>query len=174
VSITTSLQNPIFNSVWQSIQALPILADGAGEDALADLVMQVMQKLQTEIPLYHWVGVYWLEGDTLKLGPYAGKYTDHTEIPVGVGVCGSAIKENQNLIIDDVREISNYLACSTETRAEIVVLIHHPQQPDVVLGQVDLDSDQPGAFGKEDEMFLTRIAQWIGEQWLRSQTDRKI
>jgi L-methionine (R)-S-oxide reductase len=169
----TTLQNPIFNSVWQSIQNLPALPQGAGEDALADLVMQVMQKLQSEIPLYHWVGVYWLEGDTLKLGPYAGKLTDHTEIPVGVGVCGSAVKENQNLIIDDVLEITNYLACSTETRSEIVVLIHHPQQPDVILGQVDLDSDQPGAFDKEDEAFLTRIAQWVATQWLTSQAERE-
>lgn len=160
---------PELAQVWKQVEALPDLTPHAGEDALADCVMSVLQLLQTALPSYHWVGVYWLNGDTLDLGPYAGKYTDHTQIPVGVGVCGTAVKENRNLIIEDVREVSNYLACSLETRAEIVVLIQHPDNPDVVLGQLDLDSDDVGAFDAQDEAFLTQVAHWIGRQWFRSQ-----
>src|SRR5262245_32904635 len=75
---------------------------------------------------YHWVGIYRLEGDTLVLGPYAGPHTDHDRIPVGHGVCGTAVAEDRNQVVGDVRALTNYLACNLETRSEIVVLIREP------------------------------------------------
>jgi GAF domain-containing protein len=101
------------------------------------------------------VGIYWLEGDTLVLGPYVGAPTDHQRIPVGRGVCGTAVAEGKNQIVADVRLLSNYLACSLETRSEIVVLIRHGER---IVGQIDADGHEPGAFDATDEALLTQVA----------------
>ncbi len=86
------------------------------------------------------------------LGPYHGPHTDHDRIPVGRGVCGTAVKENRNQVIADVRELTNYLACNLETRAEIVVLIRE-RGTGRILGQIDVDGTQVGAF-RDEERFL--------------------
>lgn len=106
-----------------------------------------------------WVGVYWLDGDALVLGPYLGAPTEHTRIPVGAGVCGTAVAEDRDQVVDDVRKRPNYLACSLETRSEIVVLIRSGGR---VVGQLDLDSDRVAAFGPDDHAFLTAIADALG------------
>jgi L-methionine (R)-S-oxide reductase len=101
------------------------------------------------------VGVYLLVGDRLVLGPFVGPTTEHTRIPVGRGVCGTAVAEDRNIVVDDVRDLDNYLACSVGTRSEIVVLIRHG---DEVVGQFDVDSDNVGAFGPADEALLEHLA----------------
>lgn len=111
---------------------------------------------------YQWSGVYRLEGETLVLDEYVGAHTDHTHIPVGRGVCGTAVAEDSNQIVADVRELDNYLACSLETRSEIVVLIRKEGQ---VLGQIDIDGHTPGAFGPSDEAFLTQVAEILAARW---------
>ncbi|MEE9207250.1 MAG: GAF domain-containing protein [Gemmatimonadota bacterium] len=108
---------------------------------------------------YDWVGIYVLEGDTLILHNYLGAVTDHERIAVGVGVCGTAVAEERNILVDDVRSLDNYLACSVETRSEIVVLIR--DEAGTILGQLDLDSDTPGAFGPADEAELQVVADWL-------------
>jgi GAF domain-containing protein len=104
------------------------------------------------------VGIYLIDGDTLVLHNYIGKPTDHTHIPIGRGVCGVAVAEGVNQIVSDVTKLDNYLACSVETRAEIVVLIRRGPE---ILGQIDIDSDLENAFTKEDEALLTRVADLI-------------
>jgi L-methionine (R)-S-oxide reductase len=104
---------------------------------------------------YNWVGIYLIERDTLVLHNYIGKPTEHTQIPVGKGVCGVAVAEGANQIVGDVTRLDNYLACSIETRAEIVVLIRRGPE---ILGQIDIDSDLENAFTKEDEALLSRVA----------------
>lgn len=106
-------------------------------------------------PHYEWVGLYLLRGEELHLGPYVGAATEHTHIPVGRGVCGTAIAEQRNQLIPDVRELDNYLACSASVRSEIVVLIW---EGDRLLGQIDADCDAVGAFAPADEEFLTQVA----------------
>lgn len=96
-----------------------------------------MEQLDT-LPTYDWSGIYRLEGDTLVLDAYVGAHTDHTHIPVGRGVCGTAVAENANQVIEDVRELSNYLSCSIHTRAEIVTLIYSPQS---VVGSRQITKD---------------------------------
>ncbi|HEY0866402.1 MAG TPA: GAF domain-containing protein [Fimbriimonas sp.] len=115
-----------------------------------------------ELPGYNWSGIYRLEGDALVLDEYVGAPTDHTRIPVGRGVCGTAVAERENQIVEDVRELSNYLACSTQTRSEIVVLIHRDGE---ILGQIDIDGHRVGQFDKSDEQFLQRVAAQIAERW---------
>ena len=111
--------------------------------------------LKQEREHYDWVGIYLLEADMLVLHNYLGKPTEHTHIPVGVGVCGVAVAEGANQIIADVNKLENYLACSVGTRSEIVVLIRRGSE---ILGQIDIDSDIESAFGLEDERLLSRVA----------------
>ncbi len=120
-----------------------------------------MQQLDT-LDTYNWSGIYRLEGSMLKLDAYVGAATDHTQIPVGRGVCGTAVAEDANQVIDDVRELSNYLACSLQTRSEIVVLIRKGSE---VLGQIDIDGHTVGAFDTSDESLLTSLAEVLAERW---------
>lgn len=111
---------------------------------------------------YDWSGIYRLEGDTLVLDAYVGAATDHTRIPIGVGVCGSAVAENRNKLIADVRQEANYLACSLTTRSEIVVLIWRGDQ---ILAQIDIDSHQTNRFKEFDEQMLEWLAGLIATRW---------
>ena len=126
-----------------------------------DLRLEAMQALD-EIETYNWSGIYRLEGNTLVLDAYVGAETDHTHIPVGRGVCGTAVAENANQVIADVRELTNYLACSTQTRSEIVVLI---KRDDTILGQIDIDGHVVGAFDGSDECLLESIADCLARRW---------
>ena len=112
---------------------------------------------------FHWVGIYRLHGTKLVLGPFIGEETDHTEIPVGVGVCGTAVAENRDQNVPDVRARTNYLACSLKTRSELVVLVKDRQG--AILGQIDIDSHFPDAFGEEEEKAVRRVADELGERW---------
>ncbi len=112
---------------------------------------------------YNWSGVYALDGDLLKLDAYVGAHTDHTEIPVGRGVCGTAVAENANQVIKDVRELDNYLACSLQTRSEIVVLIRDAEEN--ILGQIDIDGHRVSAFDASDEALLTELATLLADRW---------
>jgi L-methionine (R)-S-oxide reductase len=134
----------------------------ADSDAPDDEVLRgAVRILQQEREHYDWVGIYLLEGDTLVLHNYVGKSTEHTRIPVGVGVCGAAVADGENKIVGDVTKIDNYLACSLETRAEIVVLIRRGHE---VLGQIDIDSDQENVFTAEDEALLSRVAHVLAQR----------
>lgn len=114
------------------------------------------------MPNYDWCGVYRLEGQTLVLDEYVGEETEHTEIPVGVGVCGTAVAANANQVVEDVRELENYLSCSVSTRSEIVVLIRTDSR---VLGQIDVDGHGVGAFDATDETFLGSLAEILARRW---------
>lgn len=111
--------------------------------------------LKEEVPHYTWVGIYLLEGDELVLGPFLGKPSPHTRIPLGRGICGAAATEKTTIVVDDVNADPRYLACSVETRSEIVVPI---MRGDDVLGEIDIDSDQTAAFGDEDRRLLEGVA----------------
>jgi GAF domain-containing protein len=105
-------------------------------------------------PSWDWSGIYLLKGGVLVLGPSTAP-ADHDRIEVGEGVCGTAVSEDKNQVVEDVREVENYLACSIHTRSEIVVLIRHEGQ---IVGQFDIDSDKVGAFASEDESVLEELA----------------
>lgn len=119
-------------------------------------------RLLDELPGYEWSGVYRLEGDTLRLDAYAGDPTEHTEIPVGRGVCGTAVAERRSQVVPDVRALDNYISCSVQTRSEIVVLI---ERGETILGQIDIDGHEVGAFDASDESFLRRVAAILAQRW---------
>jgi L-methionine (R)-S-oxide reductase len=116
---------------------------------------ETVKILAAAIPAYTWVGIYLLEGNELVLGPFVGKPSPHTRIPLGRGICGAAAAEKATIIVDDVNKDPRYLACSVETKSEIVVPIMHEA---TVLGEIDIDSDRPAAFGDEDRALLEGIA----------------
>ena len=105
-------------------------------------------------PSWDWSGIYLMKDGVLALGPKTAP-ADHSRIEVGEGVCGTAVAENRNQVVEDVREVENYLACSIHTRSEIVVLIRHEGE---IVGQFDIDSDTVGAFTSEDEALLEDLA----------------
>jgi GAF domain-containing protein len=123
-------------------------------DAMAALNATVML-LKRERPSYTWVGVYLLVGNELVLGPYVGKPSPHTRIPLGRGICGAAAADKATIVVDDVHTDPRYLACSIDTRSEIVVPI---MQGGEVLGEIDVDSDHPAAFGDRDRVTLEAVA----------------
>lgn len=127
----------------------------------ADAAMQqVLRLLKDAIPYYTWVGIYLVDGGELVLGPFLGKPSPHTRIPLGRGICGAAATEKQTIIVDDVNADPRYLACSIETRSEIVVPIMNGSD---VLGEIDIDSDRPAAFGADDRALLEQIAPLLAE-----------
>jgi L-methionine (R)-S-oxide reductase len=127
--------------------------DRAGDGTTA--MTQAVAVLKDRLPHYTWVGIYLLDGDELVLGPYLGKPSPHTRIPLNRGICGAAASEKATIIVDDVNSDPRYLACSLETKSEIVVPI---MRGDTVLGEIDIDSDRPAAFGAEDRALLEDIA----------------
>ena len=130
----------------------------------AEFRLVCMQTL-AEIEGFDWCGVYRLQGETLVLDAYVGAPTDHTHIPVGKGVCGTAVAQNENQIVDDVRNLQNYLSCSLETRSELVVLIRDALESGNILGQIDIDGHTVGRFGKPEEHLLEAVAALIAERW---------
>jgi L-methionine (R)-S-oxide reductase len=118
-----------------------------------------VEVLQERFEHYSWVGIYLVEGDDLVLGPWQGpEATEHVRIPVGQGVCGAAAASGKTEVVDDVNADPRYLACFPLTRSEIVVPI---SQNGRVVGEIDIDSDRPAAFGQEDRAFLERVAELI-------------
>ena len=115
----------------------------------------VVRQLKADMPNYTWVGIYLLYGNELVLGPFEGKPSPHTRIPLGRGICGAAAAEKATIIVDDVNADPRYLACSLETKSEIVVPIMDDGN---VLGEIDVDSDQPAAFGADDRTLLEQVA----------------
>ena len=128
----------------------------------ADSAMkQAVELLKDGVPEYPWVGIYLLDGNELVLGPFVGKPSPHTRIPLGRGVCGAAAAEKATIVVDDVNADPRYLACSVETKSEIVVPIMRGND---VLGEIDIDSDTPAAFGTRDRELLEPIAALLAER----------
>ena len=98
---------------------------------------------------------YMLHGDELVLEAYAGRDTPHTRIPVGTGVCGTAVALRADQNVPDVSSTANYLACNAFTRSELVVLI---RRGETILGQIDIDSDVPSGFGAAEHAAVKDVA----------------
>jgi len=130
------------------------------EDSAKDKMQAICDSLEDQIEHYDWVGFYLsdVESRTLHLGPYTGEETDHSTIPYGKGVCGQAAESEKTFLIDDVGKESNYIACSIHVKSEIVVPIF---REGIVIGQIDIDSDEVAAFTKDDQELLEQICSEI-------------
>ncbi|WP_224485271.1 GAF domain-containing protein [Robertkochia aurantiaca] len=125
-------------------------------------LQEICTLLQKEVPYYNWVGFYFKNGDKheLKLGPYAGAPTDHTIIPFGKGICGQVAVSNENFVVPDVKAQDNYIACSIDVKAEIVIPLFVNGEN---IGQIDIDSHTPDPFTSEDVSFLEFINGQVAE-----------
>ena len=129
-----------------------IILENEGSGILNDIV----DFLHKNFDKYSWVGIYIVREDTLVLGPWKGKQTtEHIQIPIGSGVCGSAAKSGKTELVPDVNKDDRYLACFVSTCSEIVVPIKKKGE---VIGEIDIDSDVPNAFDNKDVIFLEKIA----------------
>jgi L-methionine (R)-S-oxide reductase len=145
-----------------ALEAIDRIVSRGGD---ADEVLRaVVETLHDSFESYSWVGIYLLEGDELVLGPWKGpEATAHVRIPVGQGICGAAAASGQTEVVDDANADPRYLACFPSTRSEIVVPIAYEGQ---VVGEIDIDSDHPSAFGDDDRALLERVAQLISPHCL--------
>ena len=119
------------------------------------LLRTAAEKIRAAGGPYTSVYMYMLHGNELVLEAYAGRETEHTRIAVGDGVCGTAVASGEDQNVPDVRAISNYIACNTWTRSELVVLIRRGAE---ILGQIDVDSDEPDPFTPAEEAEVRRVA----------------
>jgi GAF domain-containing protein len=133
--------------------------------AEADAVLRrVVDLLHDRLDHFSWVGIYLVEAGELVLGPWRGpEATEHVRIPVGEGICGAAAASGRTEVVDDVNADPRYLACFPSTRSEIVVPIAYEGR---VVGEIDVDSDEPAAFDEEDRRSLERIAVLISQHAL--------
>ena len=123
----------------------------------------VVGLLDASVPYYDWVGMYYLDDDNvLKLGPYRGDPSPHREIHLDHGICGAAAKEKRTIMVGDVNADSRYLACSLETKSEIVVPIIKDGQVKAI---IDIDSDKKDAFTETDKIILETIAVSLSEMF---------
>lgn len=130
---------------------------------LADPILRkAVRTLEEAEDRFNWVGIYLMREneDKLWLHNYVGAPTEHAEIEVGQGVCGTAVAEKSNQIVQDVSQVENYLACSPKVKAEMVVLIRAGDQ---ILGQIDIDSNTKEAFTEDDETAVQAVADKLAE-----------
>jgi L-methionine (R)-S-oxide reductase len=104
--------------------------------------------------------------EMLALGAFQGAMTPHTRIPLNQGICGAAASSGKTVVVDDVSKDSRYLACSLETKSEIVVPIFVRER---VVGELDIDSHFPAAFSQEDRLLVEHCAALVGKRLETSQ-----
>lgn len=121
----------------------------------ADLLRMACERIQAWGPPYTSVYAYMLHGEQLELEAHAGRDTEHVRIPVGKGVCGTAVREARDQNVPDVAAVGNYLACNLFTKSELVVLIRRGGH---ILGQLDIDSDVPAGFGEPEHADVKQVA----------------
>jgi len=133
--------------------------------AAEDLMGAMAKLLHDKMLKYSWVGFYMLEPGAqppvLVLGAFEGAMTPHTRIPLHQGICGAAASSGQTVVVDDVSKDSRYLACSLETKSEIVVPVFAQGK---VVGELDIDSHFPAAFTVQDQEFVQHCARLVGKE----------
>lgn len=102
-----------------------------------------------------WAGFYFLDGETLVLGPFQGKPAC-VSIEMGRGVCGTAASTGRSIRVADVETFDGHIACDVDARAEVVVPLFKQGE---LIGVLDLDSTLPGRFSEQDEIGLEALAQ---------------
>jgi GAF domain-containing protein len=151
------MQSSNFETILSQVRDFAAKAESA--ESLQQFTVSLIAE---KLPHYNWVGFYMLDPadpQTLVLGPFLGAATPHMRIPVTQGICGAAVAQEQTVVVDDVASDPRYLACSLETRSEIVVPIRAGGK---VVGEIDIDSHARAAFESEDRSFLEECASVIG------------
>jgi GAF domain-containing protein len=152
------MANPTFHEIVSEIRRFAATATDftSLQEFCAGLIAERLSN-------YNWVGFYMRDPsdeNVLVLGPYRGAPTEHVRIPVTEGICGAAVAQGETVIVEDVSADPRYLACSIETRSEIVVPIRARGK---IVGEIDIDSHTLNAFGADDRRFLENCAEALGQ-----------
>lgn len=142
-----------FKEVYRKIEAL-------AETKPEDLLLQICQILKTDVYHYDWVGFYILDEQKkeLVLGPFVGKPTQHTHIPVGKGICGQVAERCETMVVQDVTQVENYISCGLEVQSEIVVPVLKNGK---FVAELDIDSHSPAPFAEDDSVFLAKVCDLV-------------
>ncbi len=127
----------------------------------------ICELLDDEVEVFDWIGFYMVDPDAdreLVLGPYVGEATDHTRIPFGTGICGQAAESLETFVVQDVSEEDNYLACSVDVKAEVVVPILRGEE---LLGELDIDSHTKGSITDDHREMLEEICDMVADELTR-------
>src|SRR5499433_1871693 len=138
-----------------------LAASAVNADALMNSIVSLFHEKLTR---YNWVGFYMIDlkdANMLVLGPFRGSMTPHTRIPLNQGICGAAASSGKTVVVDDVNKDPRYLACSIETKSEIVVPVFAKGK---VVGELDIDSHFPAAFTSEHQDFVQHCAMLVGRK----------
>jgi L-methionine (R)-S-oxide reductase len=159
----------MFTAALKPKELIPMIdAAAVRVSSATDFMSEIVAILHKNLLKYNWVGFYMIENDgpqpMLVLGPYKGSMTPHTRIPLNQGICGAAASSGKTVVIDDVSADPRYLACSVETKSEIVVPVFVKGK---VAGELDIDSHFPAAFGAEDRVLCEHAAQALGK-WMEA------
>src|ERR1700689_2978695 len=158
---------PVINRIEEVRNEVDELA--ASAPTAQDLMRKMVMLLHERVLKYNWVGFYMLEPGTkppvLVLGAFEGAMTPHTRIPLNQGICGAAASSGQTVVVDDVSKDSRYLACSLETKSEIVVPVFAHGK---VVGELDIDSHFAAAFAPDDQSFVQHCAALVGAKFEKS------
>ncbi len=133
----------------------------AKEDGLVTNLSNASALLNEYLDNINWVGFYLLDGEVLRLGPFQGK-TACVRIPVGKGVCGRAVAENEIMRVENVHEFPGHIACDCASESEIVLPIRVNGE---IKGVLDIDSPTVGRFSEEDECMLRESVRIIEDIW---------
>lgn len=133
----------------------------AGAD---DLLLQICTLLKQEVYHYDWVGFYILDPakNELVLGPFVGKPTEHTHIPVGKGICGQVAASGETMVVQDVTQVENYISCGLDVQSEIVVPVLKNGK---FVAELDIDSHSPAPFTNDDNVFLSKVCDLITDRF---------
>ncbi len=152
------MANPVFEEIVAEVRRFAETAQD-----LTSLQKFCVELIGGRLTTYNWAGFYMLDPrdeEVLVLGPFWGAGTEHVRIPVSEGICGAAVAQGETVIVADVAADPRYLACSLETKSEIVVPIRARGR---IVGEIDIDSHRLDAFGAEDRRFLEQCAEIIAE-----------
>lgn len=125
-------------------------------------LQNICRYLADEIEVFDWVGFYLVDPESkreLVLGPYVGEETDHRRIPFGKGICGQAAETNETFVVQDVSKEDNYLACSVEVEAEVVVPI---KKDGNFVAELDIDSHTRNSLTDQHCALLEEVCSIIG------------
>jgi GAF domain-containing protein len=148
----------IFTGLLPELEAT--LRGGATRDGK---LQRVCDLLKGKVSYFDWVGFYITDPekpDDLVLGPYNGAPTEHVRISVGTGICGRAAQTRRMFVVQDVSKETNYLACSPDVKAEIVLPILVGGE---IWGEIDIDSHTPSPFSSDDGEFLGKVCSLVAE-----------
>jgi len=156
---------PAGSKLEEIMNELERLTQAAG--SVEDYMWEIVKLLHDRMLKYNWVGFYMLDRSSssqtpmLVLGPFQGAMTVHTRIPLNMGICGAAASSGQTVVVDDVNKDPRYLACSLETKSEIVVPVFAHGK---IVGELDIDSHFPAAFTPEHQALVQYCAQLVGQK----------